>query len=187
MNQLYTLGHWAYEWDKFLSMISPLDILIDIRKIPYSQYHSQYNRNNLEKELENKYIYKGKELGWSPEFHNDLITYVKSKGEDLSWKLNELIWQEEQFFIFSKNIKVSNDDKRKNYITEHYLKYYIDNSKKEEAILTLKKILEKYQDKKIWFFCSEKDKSNCHRHHLLVKEWLSELWYSEKEIIELKP
>ena len=176
---IYTLWHGAYGLEIFLNSISILDILVDIRRKPQSRYHPHFNRSNLEKELRWKYLFKWDELGGSFEFHNDLLQYIERKGHG-SWnneKLFALISEQERTFIFeSKDGEVSNTEKRRSYITNKYLKDYIDPSKRLLAIKTLKEILSAYPNKKIGFFCSEKEKTHCHRYYLLTEDWLKSLW-----------
>lgn len=65
---IYTIGHSNHEFDKFLSLLNKfcIDILVDIRSIPYSKFNPQYNRENLIRNLKHtqvSYIYLGDKLG----------------------------------------------------------------------------------------------------------------------------
>ena len=184
--KIYTIGHGARKIEEFLEIIKSngINLIVDIRERPVSKYYPQFNRKNLEKilkENEIEYIYAGDYLGGSAEFHNDLLDYIKGRGErnkvNPENKLLDLINDETRRWIFeSKEKEVSNDEKRKQWITEKYLAKYIDPSKHEKAIAYLRtKILtQEYKNKTICFLCAEKDYRYCHRSLLLEKEWLKQ-------------
>lgn len=179
--KIYTFGHGAQSFESFLAKINQanIDIVVDIREKPFSRYHPHFNRNFLEKKLGKRYIFGGDFLGGSSEFHNDLLEYIKNRGENLQNsknKLFSLINEKLRKKIFSKDPQFSNNDKRKIWISENFLKYYIPQNKRERAINFLKeKIFTKEnKDKTICFLCSEKDYRFCHRYYLLEKDWLEE-------------
>ncbi|MDP3064249.1 MAG: DUF488 domain-containing protein [Chloroflexota bacterium] len=76
--QVFTIGHSDQGLDAFLRLLSNngIDVLVDVRTYPVSQYAPQFNREQLKKALESKgirYLYLGKELGGkpeAPEFHD---------------------------------------------------------------------------------------------------------------------
>lgn len=179
--KIYTFGHGAQSFKEFLDKINQfkIDLIVDIREKPFSRYYPHFNRNYLEKTLGERYIFAGDFLGGSAEFHNDLLEYVKNRGENLGNsqnKLFNLINEETRQKIFSKEPQFSNDEKRKIWITENFLKYYISPQKRQMAIRFLKEKIftEKNQNKTICFLCSEKDYRFCHRYYLLEKDWLKE-------------
>ena len=68
MKKLYTVGHSIYEIDFFVSLLknNKINVIVDVRSIPYSKFASQYNRESLKQYLKkNKisYIFMGDLLG----------------------------------------------------------------------------------------------------------------------------
>ena len=193
--KVYTLGHGALSIEKFLQILreNRINLVVDIREIPFSRYHPHFNRNKLEEVLKEKnieYMYAGDYLGGSAEFHKDLLEYIKNKGDkekiNSENKLLKLISEEERKSIFSRATEFSNDEKRKIKITEKYLKRYITDSRREKAISFLRENIftEKNKDKNICFLCSEKDYRYCHRYYLLAEDWLKE--FPQVEVIHIK-
>jgi uncharacterized protein (DUF488 family) len=182
--KVYTIGYGARDIEEFLKIVKSkgINLIVDIREKPVSKYYPQFNRRNLEKVLKEngiEYLYAGDYLGGSAEFHNDLLDYIKGKGDrnrvNPENRLLDLIDEETRRWIFeSKEKEVSNDDKRKQWITEKYLAKYIDPSKHEKAInfLKTKILIPENENKTICFLCAEKDYRYCHRSILLEKEWL---------------
>ena len=69
--QIYTLGHSAHPLAKFLSLLDQYDIqtLVDVRSVPVSRFHPQYNRASLERSLTEhgvRYVFAGQALGGRP-------------------------------------------------------------------------------------------------------------------------
>lgn len=65
--EIFTIGHSNYEVDRLLSMLRQYNIncVVDIRGTPYSKYNLQYNKEVIQKTLNNEgfiYIYMAKEL-----------------------------------------------------------------------------------------------------------------------------
>ncbi|MCD6115341.1 DUF488 domain-containing protein [bacterium] len=179
--KIYTFGHGAQSFEEFLEKINQqnIDIIVDIREKPFSRYHPHFNRNFLEKKLGKRYIFGGDFLGGSAEFHNDLLEYIKNRGKNLENsknKLFSLIDEKTRQRIFSREPEFSNNEKRKIWITENFLRFYVSPTKREKAIKFLKEKIftEENKDKIICFLCSEKDYRFCHRYHLLEKDWLKE-------------
>jgi uncharacterized protein (DUF488 family) len=182
--KVYTIGHGARSIEEFLKIVKSkgINLIVDIREKPVSRYYPHFNRRNLEKVLKEngiEYLYAGDYLGGSAEFHNDLLEYIKGRGDrnriSPENKLLDLIDEETRRWIFeSKQEEVSNDNKRKQWITEKYLAKYIDPSKHEKAIhfLRTKILTPENKSKTICFLCAEKDYRFCHRSLLLEKEWL---------------
>lgn len=187
--KIYSLGHGAQSIEDFIKIIDDnnIDIVIDIREKPVSRYFPHFNKNSLEKFLTKRYMFAGEYLGGSASFHNDLIDYVQNKGvfnDDESNRLYSLINEELKEKIFSKEIEFSNDDRRKLWITENFLKHYISTDKNEKAVKFLKDniFIPQNENKNICFLCSEKNYKHCHRHIILEREWLKELNISDKII-----
>jgi len=179
--KIYTFGHGAQSFEAFLEKINQakIDIIVDIREKPFSRYYLYFNRNFLEKKLGKKYMFAGNFLGGSAEFHNNLLEYIKNHGKNLENSRNKLfviIDENTRQKIFSQEPQFSNDEKRKIWITENFLKYYIPQNKREQAIRFLKEKIftEENKDKTVCFLCSEKEHRSCHRYYLLEKDWLKE-------------
>ncbi len=177
--KIYTFGHSAQSFEGFLDKINQakIDTVIDIREKPSSRYYPHFCRNYLEKMLGNRYLFAGNFLGGSVDFHNDLLEYIKNKGKNINGsknKLVSLINEKTGQNIFSQESEFSNDEKRKAWVTENFLKYYILPQKKDQAVRFLKEKIftEENEDKVICFLCSEKNYKFCHRYHLLEKDWL---------------
>ena len=67
-NTLFTVGHSNYPVEVFLGMLQEheINVVVDVRSVPYSRYNPQFNRDRISKSLrENriKYMFFGKELG----------------------------------------------------------------------------------------------------------------------------
>ena len=73
MKQIYSIWHSVKKWDVFLKELEEVEFefLIDVRSIPFSRFNPQFNRNRLEKELWNKYIFKGNQLWWFDDIPKD--------------------------------------------------------------------------------------------------------------------
>jgi uncharacterized protein (DUF488 family) len=74
---LYTIGHSAHPIQKFIGLLQAyqIQILVDVRSMPASRFHPQYNKAALQKVLlENQvdYVYAGQQLGGRP---NDPTCY----------------------------------------------------------------------------------------------------------------
>lgn len=175
--KVYTFGHSARSLEEFKSPMDLLeiDILVDLRKKPQSRYYPHFNRQNLEEVFKEKYIFGGEFLGGSPEFHNDLLEYIQNHGINKSNSANRLfsfIDEETRERIFSNEVEFSNNEKRKFWITQNFLNKYIPVESRKRAEFFLEKLFKKFPNKKICFFCSEKEPTHCHRYHLLEKSWL---------------
>lgn len=72
MSTVYTVGHSTHTMEDFVGLLRMHEItaVADVRSSPYSRYASQFNRNNLENELEGndiRYVFLGRELGARPD------------------------------------------------------------------------------------------------------------------------
>lgn len=68
MNPLYTIGHSTHDWEHFVQLLQlhRIDVLGDVRSVPYSRFTPQYNRESLSGGLARygiKYVFLGQELG----------------------------------------------------------------------------------------------------------------------------
>lgn len=67
-NVIYTIGHSRISLEEFLDLLKKyrINCIVDVRSTPYSQFASQFNKENLKFFLKNKnmkYLYMGKEFG----------------------------------------------------------------------------------------------------------------------------
>jgi len=68
MNMLYTIGHSTHDWAHFVHLLQlhKIEVLGDVRSMPYSRFTPQYNRESLLGSLAQhgiKYVFLGLELG----------------------------------------------------------------------------------------------------------------------------
>lgn len=68
MNTIYTIGHSTQTTEEFIDKLKlhNINCVVDVRSVPYSQYASQFDRENISRELKANdiaYIYMGKEFG----------------------------------------------------------------------------------------------------------------------------
>ena len=65
---IFTIGHSSHEFAQFVRLLKChlVEAVADVRSIPYSRRHPQFNRENLEVDLKVQgigYLFLGKELG----------------------------------------------------------------------------------------------------------------------------
>jgi uncharacterized protein (DUF488 family) len=70
--EVYTIGHSNVAVEKLVQLLQKyrIEVLVDVRSVPYSRYASQFNRENLPQRLREfaiEYVYDGKHLGGLPE------------------------------------------------------------------------------------------------------------------------
>lgn len=70
---IYTIGHSNHSIDVLVNLLAKYDIevLVDVRSNPYSKYANQYNKESLQKKIEEigiEYLYLGKFLGGRPDY-----------------------------------------------------------------------------------------------------------------------
>ena len=89
---IYTVGHSNHEVEQFIKLLQSysIDIVVDVRSAPYSQYCPQFNKDTIEQVLSNngmKYLFLGKELGARPDssecYEYNRVKYDKLKKTDL--------------------------------------------------------------------------------------------------------
>ncbi len=66
--EIFTIGYSAFNLNEFIAVLKEFNIkcLVDVRSLPYSQLHSEYNKEHIEKILEKNgilYRHYGKEFG----------------------------------------------------------------------------------------------------------------------------
>ena len=71
-NILYTVGHSNHTITIFIDLLQrhKINIIVDVRSVPYSRYCTQFNKKNLSAALQEvniHYIFLGKELGARPD------------------------------------------------------------------------------------------------------------------------
>jgi uncharacterized protein (DUF488 family) len=69
--KLYTIGHGSHSLEKFTQLLKDngITLLVDVRSAPYSRYHPQFNKNNLEAYFPRnaiEYAFAGQALGGRP-------------------------------------------------------------------------------------------------------------------------
>ncbi|HID26428.1 MAG TPA: DUF488 domain-containing protein [Methanosarcinales archaeon] len=69
--KLYTIGHGNLAFVDFLKLLRKyqINLVIDLRSVPWSKYVPHFNKNNLQKKLKDEgfeYIYFGDKLGGRP-------------------------------------------------------------------------------------------------------------------------
>ena len=91
VGKLYTIGHSTFEPAQLIDNLRKykVDYLLDVRSIPYSQFAPQYNKENLEKllqEMQISYFFMGKFFGarqnnreYYPKGYIDFEKFRKSK------------------------------------------------------------------------------------------------------------
>lgn len=59
MSKIYTIGHSTHPIDLFLGVLknSKINVIVDVRSVPYSQFADQYNKENLKSFLKKSSIY----------------------------------------------------------------------------------------------------------------------------------
>lgn len=90
MKEIYTIGHSTHTLDKFHKMLKEykINVLVDVRSIPFSKYVSQFNQDNLKTFLKNRnifYIFMGNNLGarWNNKnliFEDGRVNFEKVKS-----------------------------------------------------------------------------------------------------------
>lgn len=69
--QLFTLGHSRHPLEKFIQLLQAHGVLlvVDVRSVPFSRYHPQFTKKNLERNLSQRgfqYTWGGNALGGRP-------------------------------------------------------------------------------------------------------------------------
>ena len=110
INTIYTIGYSGFVIDDFIQILKKYEIsvVIDVRSNPYSQYHLEYNKENLKKKLkQNKRYYRNYFLEFGAR-QIDKKYYSKEGYLDF-----ELFSKSENFL---KGIKKLENAMEKNYV-----------------------------------------------------------------------
>ena len=88
---IYTIGHSNYDLSRLVDMLNKYNIncVVDIRGIPYSKYNVQYNKEAIQKTLNDlgfTYIYMAKEFAAK---RDSKISYNKEGYADFHKVINE--------------------------------------------------------------------------------------------------
>lgn len=83
---VYTIGHSNLKTSKFITLLknNQINILVDVRSTPYSQYNPQFNKDSLKNSIEGaglQYEYMGDLLGGRPGDPSCYIAGVIPDGE----------------------------------------------------------------------------------------------------------
>lgn len=70
-DQLFTLGHSNHSIGRFIELLRThaVELVCDVRSIPYSRFNPQFNRETLQAEIKKHgmgYVFLGRELGGKP-------------------------------------------------------------------------------------------------------------------------
>lgn len=206
--KVYTIGHSNVEFEKFLNLLNlnEIEVLVDVRSVPFSKYVPHFNKENIKTKLENagiEYVYLGDKLGGKPKdekyyengkVHYDLIEKGKEYIEGVS-TLIKLAGKKKTVIMCSEE----NPDKchRHHLITQTLLRrgaavFHIrsngttERAKKENVQLTLDSILRRsiplVSPKKAQRdFSSQKIKKN-QKSKNLISIFIKQLWrYHERK------
>ena len=79
---IYTIGHSNIELEDFLSLLEGIEVVVDVRSVPFSKYAPQFNLKNVKSALESigiEYKYLGNALGGRPKdgdcYENGKVVY----------------------------------------------------------------------------------------------------------------
>lgn len=69
MKQIYSIGHSTRTWEEFLQELEKVNYsyLADIRSKPFSRYCPQFNKNRMQEQIWDKYIFFWNTLWWMDE------------------------------------------------------------------------------------------------------------------------
>lgn len=88
---IYSIGHGSRSAEELLELLKKYDIawLIDVRSQPYSKFHPQFSKNNLQRFIEEngiRYVFMGDTLGGRPTnadcYRNGKVDYDILKTKD---------------------------------------------------------------------------------------------------------
>lgn len=108
INTLYTIGYSGFKLNTFIDILKEnnIDLIIDVRSLPYSQYNVEYNKEHLEKILNaNNIFYRNYALEFGA--RQDNRAYYPNGYLDF-----KLFSQSEQF---QNGIKKMQQTMKKNY------------------------------------------------------------------------
>jgi uncharacterized protein (DUF488 family) len=81
MNFVYTIGHSTHSAETFADLLlaHKIEVVVDVRSMPFSRFNPQFNRENLKQSIGKvgiRYVFMGKELGARSD---DPSCYVEGK------------------------------------------------------------------------------------------------------------
>jgi uncharacterized protein (DUF488 family) len=91
-NEIYTVGHSTQSSEQFMRLLEKygINVIADVRSVPYSRHHPQFNREELRITLKAqniRYVFLGKELGARSEqeccYVNNKVRYALLAETDL--------------------------------------------------------------------------------------------------------
>jgi len=136
---VFTIGHSNLKISKLITLLknNEIDILVDVRSTPYSQYYPQFNQESLRSSIEEveglQYKYMGNRLGGRP---TDPSCYIAGSVPDGEADYLHLVDYPAVMTkgFFQKGIN---------------------------------ELLDLAGNKRVAIMCSEEDPSTCHRHYLI--------------------
>lgn len=86
--RIYTIGHGTRNHNDFFAILSQynINVLVDVRRIPYSKYAVQYNKDILEDVSTSyniSYLYMGESLGSPAMYITQRISYEEYTNDSL--------------------------------------------------------------------------------------------------------
>jgi len=100
---VFTIGHSNHEPDEFLRLLMEheIELVVDVRSSPHSQYNPQYNKENLEALLAENgidYAFHGNSLGGRPDdptcYDEKEINYAKVREKEWFDKgISYVLWE----------------------------------------------------------------------------------------------
>lgn len=69
--KIYTIGHSNQDMESFIDLLKSksIEVVVDVRSSPYSKYASQFNKKDIQRDIQDsgmKYLFMGKEIGGKP-------------------------------------------------------------------------------------------------------------------------
>lgn len=97
--RIFTVGHSNHAIEDFLQLLAHhyIEVLVDIRSLPFSRFSPQFNQERLKyavKSARRKYLFLGQELGGKPKDES----FYDEEGYVLYWKIAES-------FLFQQGIE----------------------------------------------------------------------------------
>lgn len=136
---VYTIGHSNIPDYKFIELLLThgIELVVDVRSAPYSQFAPQYNRETLQKTLalhNIAYEFAGDRLGGRP-------------SDPACYKQKRLPEEGETDYLHLVDYPL--------VMTRDFFRAGIE------------RLLQVAQEKRTTIMCSEEDPARCHRHHLI--------------------
>jgi uncharacterized protein (DUF488 family) len=136
--KIFTIGHGNRTWEEFIFLLKKyeIEIIADVRSLPYSRFFPQFRKNNLKENLEKNniaYLWMGESLGGRPKdqqfYTAGKISYDKIKNADsFQHGISEL----KELIIHGSNVAMMcsesdpNNCHRKHLLTPEFIKDDVD-------------------------------------------------------------